>query len=305
MDCGIISYGEAMVDYIAKDTANSQYETFIGGTTLNAAVGACRLGTPVYYLCKLGRDSVSQFIKTTLGDEKVNLDFSAESDDKKICGVYVHVNEEGERYFHSYVNDTPDEQLVASELNEIAFRNSSIFYFGSVTLFHPIAYETTLKAIELAEKHKVLIAFDANIRIKRWESEEACRMTIKEILPRIDILKLTVEELLFLMRTPIVEEGIEKLASFHIPFIWITLGGNGALSIHQDKVIHVEGEKVKVVDTTGAGDAFMAGLLHCIHTRGLPKSEQTLIDYTQYGNKLGAMAVTKQGALTAFQKRNN
>jgi fructokinase len=300
MKKGIISYGEAFVDYIAQDLSNSHYKTFLGGTTLNVAVGARRLGTPVYYLCKLGTDDISQFIKTELRNEQVNQEFCIETDLKRICGVYVHLNKKGERYFHSYVNETPDEQLLDSEINEELFKRSFIFYCGSGTLFHSIAYKTTKAAIQLAKKHGTLIAFDPNIRMKRWDSEQLCRSTIKSILSGVNILKLSEEELLFLMETSTVEEGIQKLAHYNVPYIWVTLGEKGAIVVHQDKVIHVQGKKVQVIDTTGAGDAFMAGILHCIHTNGLPMNENELTTYTMYGNNLGSIAATKQGALTAL-----
>ena len=66
MKKGIISYGEAFVDYISQDPSNKDYQLYTGGTTLNVAVGIQRQGTPVYYLCKLGTDAISLFVKEEL-----------------------------------------------------------------------------------------------------------------------------------------------------------------------------------------------------------------------------------------------
>ncbi len=302
MKKGIISYGEAFVDFIAQDYSNTQFKRFIGGATLNLAVGVQRLGTPSYYLCKLGQDKISAFIKYELMKAGVNIDFSIVSSHKRISEVYVHLNQQGERYFHSYVNETPDEQLLETELNQELFKKAFLFYCGSGTLFHPIAYKTTLAALELSKKHGTLIAFDPNIRIKRWESEQYCRMAIKTVLPQVDILKLTKSELLFLMETDTVDEGLKKLASYSVPFVWITLGEKGALAVFHGQPYHTEGKKVQAIDTTGAGDAFMAGILHCIHSDGLPSDKNEIIRYTKFGNKLGALAATQKGALTIFNK---
>lgn len=299
MKNGIISYGEAFIDYIAQDPSNSSFQTYLGGTTVNVAVGAQRLGTPTYYLCKMGTGDDSKFIKKALQGEGVNQDFCVIDHLKSICTVHIHLNSNGERYFHAYVDDSPDQQLLEDELNEDLFKTASIFYCGSGTLFHPIANQTTKAAIQLARKQDTLVAFDPNIRIKRWESEEKCRTTINSILAQVDILKISEAELVFLMEKSTLEEGMQKLASHRIPYVWVTLGENGAVVVHQDKMIHVEGKKVQAIDTTGAGDAFMAGILHCIHDRGVPSNENELISYTEFANKIGAKVATKLGALTA------
>ena len=229
----------------------------------------------------------------------MNHEFCIESDLTQNCGVYIHLNDKGERFFNSYINETPDEQVFVSELNEELFKKSLIFYFGSTTLFHPLAYETTKAAIQMSQKHNTLVAFDPNIRLKRWESEELCRSTIHNLLQYVSILKISEEELLFLTEVSTVKEGIRKLQSYQVPYIWVTFGEKGALVIHKEKEIFVQGQEVQAIDTTGAGDAFMAGILHCIHTNGLPKTENDLLLYTKYANKLGALATTKIGALTA------
>jgi fructokinase len=299
MKTGIISYGEAFIDYISTDKVN--YNKYIGGTTINVSVGLQRLGTPVYYLSKFGIDEKSQFVKSELLKEKVNLHYCFESPTKKVSSVYVHILENGDRSFHAYENKSPDDLLFAEELNDELFEAASLFYFGSGTLFHPVALQTTRAAVRLARKHKTLIAFDPNIRMKRWESEEQCRSIILDFLKSVDILKLSDQELTFLMKSTTVEEGLQMLSSYTIPYVWVTLGEEGALAVHGHNRTLVQGEKVEVVDTTGAGDAFMAGILHCIQTHGLPKTTTELIKYTMFGNHLGGLAVTQQGALTAIE----
>ncbi|WP_164669342.1 carbohydrate kinase family protein [Virgibacillus doumboii] len=299
MKNGIISYGEAFIDYIANDPSNSNFQTYLGGTTVNVAVGVRRLGTPAYYLCKIGTDDDSQFITTKLNPEQVSQEFCVVNNHKSICKVYTHLNENRERYFHAYIDDTPDEQLLETELHEELFNKAMIFYCGSGTLFHPTAKNTTKAAIKMAKKHGTLVAFDPNIRLKRWQNEQECRGTINSILSNVDILKIAKDELLFLMETSTLEEGINKLADYQIPYVWITLGEKGALVIHQDKKIHVASEKVQAIDTTGAGDAFMAGILYCFHEYGTPTNQAKLTTYTKFANKLGAKVTTRFGALTA------
>lgn len=294
---GITSLGEAIVDFIATDSSNTTYQRLLGGATVNVAVGIRRHGIPSYYLCRLGTDETSRFVEGKLKNENVDLSFSSYHSNKSICSVYIHMNHEGERYFHSYVNETPDEWITPRELFKEPFVNSKIFYFGSGTLFHPIARKTTEQALQYAKVENIEIAFDANIRLKRWESEQQCRDTILSYAKKAEIVKMTEEELLFLTETVTLEEGLQHIAELEIPFLFITKGKDGACAIHKDIFVHVPGIAVKAVDTTGAGDAFMAALLSSFHDRGIPQNEAQLTDYTMFANKAGALSATKFGSL--------
>lgn len=189
-----------------------------------------------------------------------------------------------------------------SDLQEEAFKNASVFHICSGTTFHPDALSTTVEATNLAKKHGAFLSFDVNIRPLRWESEEKCRETVKSFLPAVDVLKLAKEEAVFLMETATWEEGIERLAEFKIPLIFITDGENGTYAIFEGDILHIPVVPVKPVDTTGAGDAFMAGILRHIHLNGLPETHEEVMECAHFGNKLGAICTTKPGALTALPK---
>ncbi|MCM3665075.1 carbohydrate kinase [Mesobacillus subterraneus] len=294
---GITSIGEAIVDFIATDPSNTTFQRLLGGATVNVAVGIRRHSIPSFYLCKLGKDETSQFVEEKLMKEDVDLSFSSYHVKKKMCSVYIHLNPIGERHFHSYINETPDEWLTSEELDKKPFMRSKIFYFGSGTLFHPIARKTTEQALQYAKEEKMEIAFDTNIRLKRWESENQCRETILYYVNKADIVKMTEDELLFLTETETLEKGLAHVAKMEIPFLFITKGKDGAYAIHKHIMVHVPGISVETVDTTGAGDAFMAALLSCFHDRGIPKTETQLTDYTKFANKAGALSATKFGSL--------
>ncbi|MGV2941524.1 carbohydrate kinase [Mesobacillus sp. LC4] len=294
---GITSLGEVIVDLIATDTSNTMFHRLLGGATVNVAVGVSRHGIPSYYLCKLGRDETSKFVEGKLTEEKVDLSFCSYSFNKKICSVYIHLDELGERYFHSYVNEAPDEWITAEELDRVPFQTSKLFYFGSGTLFHPISRKTTEQAIHYAREENMKIAFDTNIRLKRWESEKQCRESILAFVQKADIVKMTEDELLFLTETSTLEAGLEHIAKWEIPFLFVTKGKDGAYAIHKDRTVHVPGIPVEAIDTTGAGDAFMAALLSRFHDNGNPNNEAELREYTEFANKAGALSATKLGSL--------
>jgi fructokinase len=294
---GVVSLGEAFIDYISTDSTNTQFQKLLGGATVNVAVGTSRLGVPTYYLCKLGNDSISIFVKNQLEIEKVNTEYCLHSEMKEICKVIVHLNSESERYFHSYHNPTPNEVLEKEELNEALFAKAKVFYFGSGTLFQSTAKDTTLKALEYAKKNGMFVTFDANIRLKRWDSEEYCRETVQEFIKKADVVKLSEEELFFLTNVDKLNDGLQALANWNIPYVFITLGKNGAIALYQGNQIHVPAKLVDAKDTTGAGDAFMSALLYCFHEVG--KSSSRLNDYLQFANEIGALTTTQLGSLSA------
>ena len=298
----ILVYGDAFIDYIANDVTNTSFTKFLGGATINVAAGISRIGAPSALITITGDDETSEFVRTELQQEGVDLDYAVLVPEKRASGVYVHLTENCERIFKDYIDETPDLQVTAQQLNEEAFKRASVFNCCSGTMFHPTALETTRTAVEMAKRNGTLIAIDANIRPLRWSSEKYCRETIASFFQDANILKLTDEELFFLTETNSIEAGLELLKPLNVPIVLVTVGANGAYAVLNGEVMHVPVEQVVPVDTTGAGDAFMAGVLRYVHYNGLPTTKESLFNCVAFGNKLGAMAATKAGALTALPR---
>ncbi|MDQ0268245.1 carbohydrate kinase family protein [Cytobacillus purgationiresistens] len=293
---GVISLGEVIIDYIATDKSNTDYHRFLGGATVNVAVHIARYNFPSYYLTKLGMDEESLFVEAEFYKEKVKLNGCVRSETKQLCEVYVHQDEAGDRYFHSYKNPTPEEWLLESQIDAQIFNQSKVFYFGSGTLFHPISRRTTEAAMEYAKNNELFIAFDTNIRMKRWQSEVECKQTITGFLQQADLVKMAEDELLFLTGASSLKESIEATFKWEIPYLFITRGENGACVVNEGKVIDVAKVQVRPVDTTGAGDAFMAALIGCFHEYGTPATDDHLKSYLTFANEAGARTVTKLGS---------
>jgi len=298
----VLTYGDAFVDYIADDRSNTSFSMFLGGATVNVAVGVARLGVPSAFITITGDDATSEFVRGEFGAEEVIMDYSKFEPEKRVSGVYVHLTEDHDRIFHQYIDEAPEIQVQADDLKEEAFEKASILNLCSGTLFQPTALETSRKAVEFAKKHGTLFAFDVNIRPLRWPSEAQCRETITSFFKDADLLKFTEEELEFMTETKSLEEGLAKLAPLEVPIILVTAGEMGTYAVLNGQVQHVPVEPVIPVDTTGAGDAFMAGVLRYVHLNGLPTTMESLVECSAFANKLGALAATKAGALTAMPR---
>lgn len=298
----VLIYGDAFVDYIAEDQSNSRFTKFLGGATVNVAAGVARLGAASSFITVTGENETSEFVRNELAEEGVDLSFSQIVPEKEVSGVYVHLLENNERHFERYVDVTPDIQVDFSAIKNEIIHETSIFHFCSGTLFHPIALGTTRKIVENMKKSNVLISFDANIRPLRWSSEESCRETISSFFNMVDILKLTEEELFFLTETTSIEDGIKSMQQYNIEALLITIGAEGTYAVLHGEVVHVPVEKVIPVDTTGAGDAFVAGILSKIYLEGHPSTKEDWIRYIAFSNRLGGICATKPGALSAMPR---
>lgn len=298
----VLIYGDAFVDYIAEDQSNSTFTTFLGGATVNVAAGVSRLGAASAFITVTGDDATSEFVRDELRKEGVDLSYAKLEKDKRVSGVYVHLTEDNDRIFDRYVDKTPHIQVDPSDLSKQAFHEASVLHMCSGTMFHPTALQTTWEAVRLAKASGILLSIDANIRPLRWESEELCRETIMSFIDEVDVLKLTDEELFFLTQMTTLEAGIAKLECYQIPVILVTVGEMGTYAVIDGILTHVGVEPVVPVDTTGAGDAFIAGILRQIHLKGQPENRDEWIDYIAFGNKLGAICATKPGALSAMPR---
>lgn len=299
----VLIYGDAFVDYIADNQSNKTFTKYLGGATVNVAAGISRLGAVSSFVTVTGDDEVSQFVRDELTVEGVNLSFATIVPEKRVSGVYVHLTENNDRLFHTYIDETPHIQVETADIHVKAFQEASVFHFCSGTLFHSTALKTTKDIVNRMRNLDALLSFDVNIRPLRWESEAICKETVLSFFDKVHVLKLTEEELFFLAETSSLQEGISKIARYAIPVVLLTVGAEGTYIVFNNEVIHVPSTPVEVVDTTGAGDAFMAGILSKVHLEGVPKTKDKWIEYVSYGNRLGAMCATKFGALSAMPRK--
>lgn len=298
----VLSYGDAFVDYIARNHENTEFDLHLGGATVNVAAGASRLGLPSRFITITGDDEESAFVRTQMAEEGVDLQHAMRVADKRSTSVYVHLTEESDRVFAKYLDPTPEIQVRPEDLDSEAFENAVSFHFCSGTMFHPTALATTRRAVEIARDKGVLLSFDVNVRPLRWESEARCRETICEFMGLSHTVKMTRDEMYFLMETEDFEEGISRLQQFSIPLVFLTDGENGTICLVDGQQIHAPVTPVVPVDTTGAGDAFIAGVLYHVYHHGFPETHADVLECAMFGNKLGALCATKQGALTAMPR---
>jgi len=190
--------------------------------------------------------------------------------------------------------------LTPDEIRMDIIENSKVFHIGSLSLTDEPSKSATFAALECAKKSGCIISYDPNYRDKLWGDEERAIKEMRSVLSYVDIIKVSDEETRLLTDEEDPEKAAKALLDKGVSCVIVTLGANGAYIATKDAAVHSSGNKVKVIDTTGAGDSFMGAFLSKLTENNKKPSELTeknLISYAEFANKVAAFVVGKRGSL--------
>lgn len=303
MKDGVITLGEALIDFIPVDQRNESYLKSPGGAPANVSVGIARLGAKSTFIGKVGNDQLGHFLVETLRENEVDTTYMSFTEEVKTGFTLVTNKDDGDREFEFYIQPSADSLLKKEDISSAPFLTSKIFHFGTISLIDQPVKDATLHAVKLAKQNDMIISFDPNIRLPLWHSKQTARETVLAMLEDVDVLKLSEEELELITKTESLEEGISRLEKYQIPFIIVTHGAEGSYVITKNSKTHVSAMDVTAVDTTGAGDAFVSGILYCLNKSDSNLNDITLkqaSEYAQFASISAGLTVTTKGAMSAL-----
>ena len=308
----LVTLGELLVDFIACESGVEAGEAKTwsaapGGAPANVAVGAARLGVSTAFLGKVGDDPFGLMLARSLSAEGVDTSSLLFEPTARTALAFVSLTEDGERSFHFYRHPSADMLYRPEEVDLAAVRAARILHFGSLGLTAEPSRSATLEALAAAKEANLLITFDPNLRLDLWTSPEEARYWILEGMRRAHVVKLSEEELEFLGGNGDIEAGREFAAELDL--LVVTRGPAGAdyLSRAESGTVEgavegtVEGFATKAIDTTGAGDSFMAALLAGIAAdRTLLRRPDALRTALRRANACAALTVAGRGAIPSL-----
>jgi fructokinase len=303
MKNGLITLGEALIDFIPVDSTNSTYQKSPGGAPANVAVGASKLGVKSAFIGKVGQDLLGKFLKETLEGFTVDVSSMVLTNSHRTGVVFVTLDKSGERSFEFYIDESADCFLEETEVKEELFQENKLFHFGTISLLQEPVRSATKKALSYAKKHNMIISFDPNVRLNLWKDEVLLRNTIFELMEDVDVLKLSEEELEFLSGDTDISILEKWMEEYHLSLLFLTKGAEGSIVFTKSGSSEVKAMKIETVDTTGAGDAFVSGFLYCLNKREDALSSITLKEATQiarFASISGGLAASQKGAMTAL-----
>lgn len=300
---GLITLGEALIDFIPVDATNLTYQKCPGGAPANVAVGAARLGMQSAFIGKLGQDVLGEFLFETLSNYGVDVSNLTFTEAYRTGLVFVSLDESGERSFRFFIKESADRFLEETDINEEFFKRHKIFHFGTISMLNSPAREATLKAIQYAKRNEMLVSFDPNVRLSLWKDEEALRETIFAVLGDVDVLKISEEELLFLTGAEDLDIIKKWIKEYQLSLVFLTKGAEGSVVFTQSGMVSIEALKVNTVDTTGAGDAYVSGYLFCLERWEKDLAQMTVeeaAEIAKFASVSGGLAASEKGAMTAL-----
>lgn len=292
--------GDAVVDLIPD--GDNHYLRCAGGAPANVAVGVSRLGVEAGFIGRVGNDPLGKFMQQTLQAEKVSTKQMILDPQQRTSTVIVGLDQ-GERSFTFMVNPSADQFLEVNDLPN--FQQGEWLHCCSIALINDPSRSTTIEAIRRVKQAGGFVSFDPNLRESLWSSLDEMKKVVNSVVAMADVLKFSEEELTLLTNTTNLEDATKAVTSLYPEkLIIITLGKDGAIYHLNSKSQVVAGKALKPVDTTGAGDAFVSGLLAGLsQVSNWKESDAVLVEVIRKANASGALATTAKGAMSALPNK--
>ena len=306
----VIALGELLIDFTSNgfsEQGNPLFEANPGGAPCNVLAMLNQFGHKTAFIGKVGEDIFGLRLKQVL--EEIGIDTRGLVIDKEVRTTlaFVQNDETGDRSFSFYRNPGADMMLRPEEVQEEWIESAKIFHFGTLSMTHEGVREATIKALELAKKHKLLISFDPNLRESLWDSLDNAKQQVDYGLQYCDILKISDNEIQWFTGEEDYDKGIKILQErYHIPLILLSLGKDGSRAYYKGMEVEVPGFlQAGTIETTGAGDTFMGSCLHAVLERGLEQLEEVdLKKMLTFANGAASIITTRKGALKVMPALN-
>jgi len=274
----LVTFGEAMIrlsprNFRRVEQAN-QFEVNVGGSELNAAVVAQRLGLDTSYVTRLTRNPLGRMIANKAQEHGVDTSHIVWTESDRVGIYYVEFGASPRSSTVLY--DRRNSALAAIHPDEVdwdkVFLETRMFLTSGITpsLSHTAA-EATKEAIRKAKRAGVKVSIDLNYRTNLWSEEEA-RVVMTEFVDTADILITTAQDAkrVFRVKKDSHEEVAKALAEeFHLEAVALTFrevtsvwkNTWGATVYCKGEIYRTPAFDIEIVDRLGAGDSFSGGFL--------------------------------------------
>ncbi|MDE0556309.1 MAG: PfkB family carbohydrate kinase [Candidatus Poribacteria bacterium] len=299
--------GELLIDFVSTtpDVTLAEAPGFVkapGGAPANVAVGLAKLGIDAGFIGKVGADAFGDFLRETLQQNSVDTSYLISGETSRTTLAFVATRSDGMKDITFYRHPGADIQLSPDEIDTSYVQSAELFHYGSVSLSHSPSREATLQTIQAAKARGAMLSYDPNLRLPLWDNADDAKQWIWEVMPYADVVKISEEEWEFVTGDAELTSGIERILGLGVKLLVVTLGEQGCYYTNGTAEGHVDGFAVDVVDTLGAGDAFVAAMLmQLMKHEDFQTLDASRLDFMmRYANAAGALATQKVGVIPAL-----
>lgn len=305
----ILGLGELLIDFTpngVNDQGMALYARNPGGSIPNMLAMYAKLGGKAAFVGKVGPDAFGDFLIEQLRDTGVDTRHILRDKTVLTTLAIVSLLKNGDRAFHFYRKPGADILLEKEELPLPFIKSAERFHFAGVSLTDEPARDTTLHAARLMKEQGTFVSFDCNYRPTLWESEEEAKRVLLAALPLCDLVKVSEEELALLTGTEDLKQGAMMILGKGAKAVLVSQGEFGSNVYTGEIHVYKPAYRVKVVDTTGSGDAFLGAILHELYALKKDLPEITAEEWGSllaFGNAAGGLTATRLGGIPALPKR--
>ena len=290
----ILSIGEILADMVGETVDGTlTFKSFCGGAPFNVAVNAKMAGAKVGFIGRVGKDVIGRFV--TEEAKKANLDsLDIQVDSERNTTLAFVTLTDGERDFAFNRHETADFNIDIDEIDFNKYQDLKIIHLGSLMLSEENGKAFAQKIAKKAKDLGIKLSFDMNFRMDTYKDFEDAKKAYKPYVEQADIIKFSYDELRLYAGIEDIKSAIESIYQKGQLFV-LTLGSKGSMYYYNGQSNIIPTEKVKPIDTTGAGDAFfgtfLANMENCEYTK--ENIESALVK----ANKAGALTTQFLGAI--------
>lgn len=309
----LITLGRSSIDLYSNDIGSAfpdirTFGAYIGGSPLNIAVGASRLGLKTALLTAVGTDKVGEFILERLRRENVETRYIPQKPGTRSSAVLLGIEPPDKFPITFYREGAADIQLSIDDVLAVPIGGAGALEISGSALAKEPSRSAAFFAAERAEAAGVPVYLDLDFRADQWHDARAFGVNIRALLPRVAVAIGTEEEInAAMLRDPAditiresqitapeiqgdVEANIRALLALGPEALVVKRGARGAdVYLKAGEVVRAPGFPVEVVSVLGAGDAFAAGLIYG-RLQGWDWYKSA-----RMGNACGAIVVTRIG----------
>lgn len=297
----ILCNGEALIDFlpVKTDAGDLAFQPFNGGSVYNVAIALGRLGINVGFFGGLSNDLFGRSLREGLRASNVDLSFALQNERSS---TLAFVKFDGGDAEYAFVDDgSVGRMLMESDIPDLPASVTAL-HFGSISLI-PDPGGATFETMAVQNADKRLISFDPNIRPDQIRDRDAYLRRFEAFVGCAHILKLSDADLDWLAPGANAAEAARDWIGRGVGLVVLTRGGEGAIAFTADETVECQPARVDVVDTIGAGDTFMAGLLAHFETAGALAPEgiaaldgETLTEALNFATRAASVTVSRAGA---------
>jgi fructokinase len=297
----ILCAGEALIDMLPRKSTQGEdaYAPHAGGAVFNTAIALGRLGAKPAFYSGLSNDFFGELLKSKLAESGVDASMAVTAD--RPCTVAFVKLVDGHATYAFYDENTAGRMLTPDDLPVLPDTVKALFFGGISLPVEPCGEAYAALCAREASNHVIMM--DPNIRASFIKNEARYRARIDHMLTLCDIVKVSDEDLLWIMGDGDIEQHVQTLLTKGPRLVCLTEGSEGVRGFTANGVVQVAATKVEVADTVGAGDTFNAGVLASLQSAGkLTKAaianldDDTIRAALSMGSKAASITVSRAGA---------